>query len=112
MTLLEIEQRRSRRGQRTHSKQTKRKLSKQQRARRKLELAKKRKQRLDALPAVLHDTQVLTFGEWCALNRISERNGRRILAKPGGPTVTWLSARRQGITVLANRQWQQSRERA
>jgi hypothetical protein len=57
------------------------------------------------------DDFVLTFKEWCAANRISERNGRRILAGPDGPTVTMLSARRMGITVKNNRIWQQSRER-
>jgi len=55
--------------------------------------------------------QVLTFREWCRLNRISGRTGRRILAAPGGPTVVRLSPKRIGITVGANRLWQQSRER-
>ena len=63
------------------------------------------------VPRLPADDQVLTFLEWCQLNRISERNGRRILAGPDGPTVTLLSARRMGITVRANRAWQQSRER-
>jgi hypothetical protein len=64
------------------------------------------------LPALLNDSQVLTFPEWCALNRISKRTGRRILSAPGGPVVTRLSPRRFGITVANNRRWQQSRERA
>jgi hypothetical protein len=59
-----------------------------------------------------HPDQVLTFAEWCALNRISERTGRRILAGGNGPTVTELSAKRIGITIEANRRWQASRERA
>jgi hypothetical protein len=58
------------------------------------------------------DDFVLTFAEWCRANRISERNGRRILAGPDGPIVTMLSARRIGITVANNRRWQKSRERA
>lgn len=58
------------------------------------------------------DDFVLTFKEWCAANRLSERNGRRILAGPDGPIVTMLSARRIGITVANNRRWQKSRERA
>src|SRR2546423_6355796 len=83
-----------------------------QRAKRKLELAKQRKERLDGLPAVLNDAQVLTFREWCALNRISERTGRRIFDSGTGPVVTQLSSMRVGITVAANRAWQASRERA
>lgn len=58
-----------------------------------------------------HDDQVLTFPEWCQLNRVSARNGRRILASPDGPKVTMLSARRIGITIRANRNWQKSKER-
>jgi hypothetical protein len=65
-----------------------------------------------ALPATLHDNQVLTFKQWIALNNISARTGRRILAAPDAPIVTQLSARRVGITVANNRAWQQSRERA
>jgi len=66
---------------------------------------------LDAPLTSLADDQVLSFPEWCSLNRISERTGRRILNGPDGPSVTMLSARRVGVTVRANRQWQQSRER-
>ncbi len=57
------------------------------------------------------DDQVLTFNEWCRLNRISPRNGRRIIKAPGGPAVIQLSANRIGITRRANREWQASRER-
>jgi hypothetical protein len=59
----------------------------------------------------LHTDQVLTFREWCRLNGISERNGRRILKEPGGPVVTLLSPRRIGITVGNNREWQARRAR-
>jgi hypothetical protein len=62
--------------------------------------------------SVDHDDQVLTFVEWCSLNRIGERTGRRILARPDGPVVTMLSAQRIGITVNNNRAWQQRRTRA
>jgi len=65
-----------------------------------------------ALPAILNDHQVLTFKQWTALNGISARTSRRILAAPGAPIVTRLSARRFGITVANNRRWQASRERA
>jgi hypothetical protein len=61
--------------------------------------------------APLLDEQVLTFREWCALNGISLRTGRRILAGANGPTVVRLSARLIGVTVRANREWQQSRAR-
>jgi hypothetical protein len=64
------------------------------------------------LPALLNDSQVLTLRQWCALNNISLRTGRRILSAPGGPIITQLSAKRVGITVANNRIWQQSRERA
>jgi hypothetical protein len=66
---------------------------------------------LPALPAILNDDQVLDFRQWCALNRISPRTGRRILDAPGGPVVTQLSANRIGISVKNNRAWQGSRER-
>jgi hypothetical protein len=59
-----------------------------------------------------HPDQVLTFLEWCKLNRISERTGRRILDAPDGPKVTILSRRRVGITVRDNRAWQASKEQA
>ena len=67
---------------------------------------------LDAPLTSLADDQVLTFQEWCRLNRISERTGRRILDGPDAPTVTMLSPRRIGVTVRANREWQHARERA
>jgi hypothetical protein len=59
------------------------------------------------------DQQILTFKEWCALNRFSPRNGRRILAGEFGPppAVVRLSPRRIGISRAANRAWQQSRVR-
>jgi|GraSoiStandDraft_41_1057321.scaffolds.fasta_scaffold3948304_1 hypothetical protein len=57
----------------------------------------------------LNQHQVLTFREWCLLNKISPATGRRILASGQGPTVTRLSARRIGITVGNNAVWQQSR---
>ena len=96
MSLLEHEQRRS---QRKHAQQQRRRERQQQVA-------------LDMPAPALHDDAVLLFHEWCALNTLSERNGRRILAGPDGPTVTQLSARRFGITVRNNRLWQQTRERA
>ena len=40
---------------------------------------------LDKPLATAHPNQVLTFREWCALNNISERTGRRILVSGTGP---------------------------
>ena len=59
----------------------------------------------------LDDDRVLTFNEWCALNGIGKRTGRRILTSGGGPVVTQLSERRIGITVGNNRRWQAARTR-
>jgi hypothetical protein len=71
------------------------------------------RQRIFALnaPPLLSDDQVLTFIEWCVLNGISTRTGRRILDSPDGPVVTMLSPRRFGIRVGDNRAWQHARER-
>jgi hypothetical protein len=66
---------------------------------------------LDAPLTSLADDQVLSFVEWCRLNRLSERTGRRILASPGGPQTVQLSPRRVGIRVADNRAWQRARER-
>jgi hypothetical protein len=52
---------------------------------------------------------VLTFAEWCELNRISPATGRRMIAGGDGPVVTRLSERRIGITVGANRRWRDAR---
>ena len=59
------------------------------------------------------DDQVLSFKQWCRLNGIGERTGRRILAGPKSqrPAVTRLSERRMGITRGNNRLWQQQRAR-
>jgi len=62
---------------------------------------------------VHHDDEVLTFKEWCELNGFSARTGRRILDGPKSqrPVITWLSARRMGITRGNNRRWQEGRYR-
>jgi hypothetical protein len=70
-----------------------------------------RRQRQRAHQRMPDDDEVLTFAEWCALNKIGKRTGRRILRAPGGPVVTALSARRIGITRGNNRRWQESRAR-
>jgi hypothetical protein len=65
----------------------------------------------NAPPALgaLDDQQVLTVPEWCALNGVSLRTGRCILAGGNGPIVTQLSAKRVGVTRGNNRRWQESR---
>ena len=66
---------------------------------------------LTPLPIYDRDDEVLTFAEWCALNKISARTGRRVIGSSGGPIVTQLSARRIGISRGNNRRWQESRKR-
>jgi hypothetical protein len=83
----------------------------QRRKQHKREQSKKRRSALDTPFAISHDNQILTFFEWCQLNRFSERTGRRILASGTGPTVTRLSPRRLGISVGNNARWQASRAR-
>jgi len=60
----------------------------------------------------LKQHQVLSFTDWCRLNGISSATGRRILKSGHGPIVTQLSARRIGITIGANADWQASRARS
>lgn len=105
MTLIE-QQHITGRARRKHSKQRKRKRLRQQH-----EHQKHQPLALDAPLSALSDDQVLTFLEWCRLNRISERSGRRIIAAPGGPRITMLTSRRYGIRIGDNRVWQQSRMR-
>jgi len=75
------------------------------------EVERQRAQRQQLLQHSLDDDKVLTFAEWCKLNRIGQRTGRRIIKSPGGPVVTQLSERRIGITVGNNRRWQAARAR-
>jgi hypothetical protein len=117
MSHLESEQRRSRRAQRKHGKAVKRKkrqsaLQTETEQQREERLAKGRAERRQLRQRLAEDDDaVLTFKEWCALNTVSERQGRRILAEPGGPTVTMLSDKRIGISRRHNREWQQARAR-
>lgn len=62
-------------------------------------------------PAFADDDEVLTFKQWCSLNTISPKTGRRILAGATPPTVTQLTSRKIGITRGNNRRWQASRAR-
>ena len=88
---------------------------------RRMRLARRKKKRrnliqpkrstLDEPLTIAHPNQVLTFHEWCQLNRISDRTGRRIFKSGNGPAITQLSPHRIGITVGNNAAWQQSRAR-
>ena len=104
MSLLEAEHRRS------------------QRARRKQRKRQDRKRKVWGRPAGLghnlgpslaglHDDRVLTFRQWAALNSLGERTARRLLKSGRGPPVVQLSDRRIGVTVRANRAWQEARAR-
>jgi len=103
MTFLVHEHHRSHRAQRKHEKQVRR---------RERHAKPHRPSALDRPLSMLLDSQVLTFFEWCQLNRFSERSGRRILRSGSGPPVVQLTKQRIGITVGANKAWQASRERA
>ena len=50
-------------------------------------------------------SRVLSFRQWCELNGISARTGRRILKSDSGPIITQLSPRRIGITLAHNAEW-------
>jgi hypothetical protein len=80
----------------------------------------KQKQRTPVAPAwsaletpfaATHPNQVLTFFEWCQLNRFSVRTGRRIITGGAGPVVTQLSPHRIGVTIANNEAWQASKAR-
>jgi hypothetical protein len=105
MRILENELHDSQRRRQWHHKKLRRRDNNDVRAQR----SKRKQYALDAPLSVLHDDQVLTFFEWCQLNRFSERTGRRILNGADGPKVTMLSPRRLGITIANNRAWQASR---
>jgi hypothetical protein len=63
-----------------------------------------------ALALVDPDDRVLTFQEFCAVNRFSTDTGRRVIAA-GDVDVIHLSKRRIGITVGANRAFHEKRTR-
>jgi hypothetical protein len=57
----------------------------------------------------MEDDRVMSFDDWCKLNRFSRSTGQRIIAAGNGPQFIQLSERRKGVTVGENRRWQQSR---
>jgi predicted DNA-binding transcriptional regulator AlpA len=60
----------------------------------------------------LADQRVMTLRQWCEVNGFSWWTGQRLIKAGQGPKILQLSPRRIGITVRANREWQQARERA
>ena len=66
---------------------------------------------LPPIPPIVSDDQILTFPQWCAVNTLGLRTGRRVISGPNGPIVTEISANRIGIRVIDNRAWQQARAR-
>jgi hypothetical protein len=54
---------------------------------------------------------ILTFAEWCGLNSLGLRTGRKIIASGKGPVITKLTDRRIGISRRHNRAWQEARAR-
>jgi hypothetical protein len=99
MSLRENELRHSKHAQRQHHKK---KLRQRKKAPR---------ETLPPIPPIVSDDQVLTFPQWCAVNTLGLRTGRRVISGPNGPIVTEMSANRIGITVGNNRAWQNSRAR-
>lgn len=88
---------------------TKPKETKQQRAKR---LKKQRAAKQELRQRLVEDPDaILTFKEWCSLCGHSERQGRIIIASGNGPPVTWLSARRMGISRRHHREWLEKRAR-
>jgi hypothetical protein len=84
----------------------------EQEQRRRRQPPRKRKQpQQSVLAATPHPNQILTFREWCALNKVSARTGRRIISGTMGPVVTQLSAKRIGISIANNAAWQASKAR-
>ena len=65
---------------------------------------------LDEPLSAVHPDQVLSFHEWCRLNRISVRTGQRVIDR-GEVVVTQLTPKRIGITNANNARWQASRAR-
>jgi predicted DNA-binding transcriptional regulator AlpA len=72
--------------------------------------AHRRKARLQAQVADDAD-RVLSYGEFCALVGISEREMRRMIVDGRGPKLTMITERRIGVTRGNLRKWLERRER-
>ena len=74
---------------------------------------RKARQRSAGLRARLADDEdrVLSYGEFCTLVGISEREMRRMIVDGLGPKLTQLTSRRFGVTRGNLRKWLERRER-
>jgi len=72
--------------------------------------AAQRRQSDPAHDREINQHQVLTFLEWCRLNKISPATGRRIRKAGKGPKFIRLSDRRIGVTIGDNRAWQEANQ--
>lgn len=108
MSLREAELARSQRAARTHAKQQKRKKKVRGRS---VGIGHNLGPPLPDLPPLPDDDEVLSFPDWCRLNNIGIRTGRKIRAEGKGPVITAISDRRIGVTKRNNRIWQAQRAR-
>jgi hypothetical protein len=74
--------------------------------------AEQQSRRISERDRALDDQRVMTLAQWCEVNGFSWWTGQRLIKAGKGPKILQLSPRRIGITVAANREWQQARERA
>jgi hypothetical protein len=74
-----------------------------------LSLSERLLHRQSARDRALEDDWVMPFSLWCELNNFSPATGRRLRKAGKGPVFTQISDRRIGVTVRANRIWQESR---
>jgi hypothetical protein len=74
--------------------------------------AEQQPHRISERDRALDDMRVMTLRQWCEVNDLSWWTGQRLIKAGQGPKILQLSPRRIGITVRANREWQQARERA
>jgi len=74
--------------------------------------AEQQSHRISERDRALDDQRVMTLAQWCEVNGFSWWTGQRLIKAGKGPKILQLSPRRIGITVRANREWQQARERA
>jgi predicted DNA-binding transcriptional regulator AlpA len=74
--------------------------------------AEQQPHRISERDRALDDMRVMTLRQWCEVNGFSWWTGQRLIKAGHGPKILQLSPRRVGITVRANREWQQARERA
>src|SRR5262245_6564729 len=58
-----------------------------------------------------HPRRVMTWRQWRELNGLSKSTANRLKNRGEGPETVQLSERREGVTELANIQWQRRRIR-